>query len=101
MYILKRLDLPGNNMLKLFSEQMGSSILPLNIYAQQTRYYTNTIERDVQSINLHILDISLKLVGNKSLFTAKSYCNLATFYKCLGNFTVIFIIYFRNIFTVF
>lgn len=101
MYILKNLDLPDDNMLTLFSEQMGSSILPLNIYAQQTRYFSNTIVKDVKIINLKILDISLKMAGKKSLFTAKSYCNLATFYKNQGNYTVLFILYFINIITVF
>lgn len=101
MYILKNLSLPDDNMLILFSEQMGSSILPLNIYAQQTRYFSNTIVNDVKIINLKILDFSFKMVGKKSLFTAKSYCNLAKFYKSQRYYTVLFILYFRSIITVF
>lgn len=44
---------------------------------------------EAETLHSKALDVSLNVVGEKALLTAKSYCNLGRLYQSQGKFSVI------------
>lgn len=53
--------------------------------------------KEAEKLHLKALDISKNLIGEKSLLTAKAYCNLGRLYQTQQRHLVIFFFYFTII----
>lgn len=101
IFIMKKIGLPDDNMLLVNAGRIkalvleekalniinrGEDILMFNgVYGRRIEKMLTKMKEDMlnEAENLHLkaLELSLKVIGEKALFTAKSFCNLGRLYQ--------------------
>lgn len=102
--IMTQLSLPDDNMLIVLARQIATQILPIRIYKiidPKKVYQTNPILSEAKIAHFKVLEMALKIVGEKSMLTAKAYCNLGKLYLTETNYVVIYILFSTTIISIF
>lgn len=89
---MRQLELPDDNMLIVLARQIATQVLPKHVYKTidpRKVYQINSALSEARVAHFQALEMALKIVGEKSLITAKAYCNLGRIYLNETDYVVI------------